>query len=534
MNIGGMAMIRVMIVDDEKIVIDSLKFIIEKNFDNIEIVAIARSGREAIEKIEYIVPDIIFMDIRMPGINGIEAIREIKKRHKSIIFIVLTAFDQFEFAKEAIKLGVFEYLLKPVSRIKVVEVIGKAIETIKSEREKRKVELELKEKLETVLPILEHGFIYSMILFEDNYKELLNYKELFDIEENGGYVMTVEFGEEENGTLENKIGYSVRSQGFYPFFRDTVNILKKCIVGPVMLNRVVIFTPYDCDADEFTSRLEAVSFAEKLFQKLSERLNCGLKIGLGRAYVGFESLSNSYEESLEALRSLTTIGVMHYMDMPNGLNRSQGYPLHKEKYLIQKVSAGDSLESIEALNYIFDWLIREYSDQTLKIKNKLLEIIFLVYRIAWEIGMDEDAKEGFFLEKMLSIKDMSELRVWCRKRVEYVAQQIRSNRENRAGTLTKKAKEYIDENYAKSITLEDVSREINVSPQYFSKLFKEETGKNFIDYLTGIRISAAKKLLSQGNLSIKEICYHIGYSDPNYFSRIFKKTVGVTPTEYKE
>jgi two-component system response regulator YesN len=129
---------------------------------------------------------------------------------------------------------------------------------------------------------------------------------------------------------------------------------------------------------------------------------------------------------------------------------------------------------------------------------------------------------------------MSEVRLWCKRRVEHVAQQIRSSRENRAGTLTKKAKEYIDANYAKSITLEDVAREINVSPQYFSKLFKEETGKNFIDYLTNVRISAAKKLLSQGRLSIKEICYHIGYSDPNYFSRIFKKVVGVPPTEYKE
>jgi len=220
--------------------------------------------------------------------------------------------------------------------------------------------------------------------------------------------------------------------------------------------------------------------------------------------------------------------------MPNVTSRSQGYPLHREKLLLQKVSAGDVEESIEDLNYLFDWLVREYGDQPLKIKNKLLEIIFLVYRMAWESGMEEDTNEVFFLEKMLSMKDMSEVRLWCKRRVEHVAQQIRSSRENRAGTLTKKAKEYIDANYAKSITLEDVAREINVSPQYFSKLFKEETGKNFIDYLTNVRISAAKKLLSQGRLSIKEICYHIGYSDPNYFSRIFKKVVGVPPTEYKE
>ena len=526
-------MIRVMIVDDEKIVIESLQFIIEKNFNNLEIVATARSGREAIEKAEHIVPDIVFMDIKMPGINGIEAMKEIKSRHKSAVFIVLTAFDHFDFAKESIKLGVFEYLLKPVSRTKVIEVIQKAVEAIKVERKKRQVELELKEKLETVLPILEHGFIYAMILFEDNYRELSSYKELFDMKENGGYVMTIEFVEEDSGRVENKIGHSVRSQRFYPFFRDTVNLIRKSIVGPVMLNRIVVFVPYDYHADEFTARLEAVSFAEQLFQKLSENIHCGFKIGLGRTYIGLESLRSSYEESLEAICSQKGTGVMHYMDMPNGTTGVSGYPQHMEKLLLHKVSVGDKVESVEALNSIFNWLVREYSSQPLKIKNKLLEIIFLVHRMAWEIDMEEDKNEFFFLEKILSMEDMVELRLWCKSRVEQVANQIYTNRENQAGTLTKKAKKYIDENYAQPITLEDISREINVSPQYFSKLFKEETGKNFIDYLTGIRMEVAKELLSQGDLSIKEIGYRIGYNDPNYFSRIFKKTVGVTPTEYR-
>ncbi len=524
-----------MLVDDEKIVIESLQFIIEKNFNNIEIIATARSGREAIEKTEYIVPDIIFMDIKMPGINGIEAIKEIRKRHKSVLFIVLTAFDHFDFAKESIKLGVFEYLLKPVSRVKVIEVIQKAVETIQIERNKRQVELELKEKLEIVVPILEHGFIYSMILFEDNYKELFHYKRLFGMKENGGYVMTVEFVEEESEEFENKIGYSVRSQRFYPFFRDTVKmLLKEAIVGPLMLNRIVIFIPYAYHTDEFTACLEAVSLAEQLFQKLSENIHCGFKIGVGRTYTQFESISSSYEESLEALRNLNSTGIMHYMDMPNGATHASHYPYHMEKILMQNVSIGNTKESIEALNYIFDWLVREYSEQSLKIKNKLLEIIFLLHRMVWDIDINEDTNEFFFLEEMLSIEDMSELRLWCKRRVEYIVNQIYERRENRVGTLTKKAKEYINANYKKPITLEDVSREINVSPQYFSKLFKEETGENFIDYLTGIRITVAKELLSQGHLSIKEICYCIGYNDPNYFSRIFKKNVGVTPTEYKE
>jgi two-component system response regulator YesN len=107
-------------------------------------------------------------------------------------------------------------------------------------------------------------------------------------------------------------------------------------------------------------------------------------------------------------------------------------------------------------------------------------------------------------------------------------------KEEQASGIIKKAKVFIEENYHKDISLDDVSRIVDISPYYFSKLFKEETGENFIDYLTNIRIEKAKKLLQNRELSIKTICVDTGYSDPNYFSRIFKKQVGITPTEYRD
>ncbi len=529
-------MIKVMIADDEKVAIDSLKFIIEKSFTDVEIISTARSGREAIEKAEENVPDILFMDIRMPGINGIEAIREIRKRHKQIMIIVLTAFDQFEFAKEAVNLGVMEYLLKPVNRAKVVEVVNRAVSMIREEKEKRQTELEMKEKLEYAGPILENGFIYSLLLFEDNSKELFDYKRLFDIGEDGGYVITVEFiNERDAGTAGNKIGYSIQSQQFYPYFTDTVKSLCKCIIGPVMLNRIVVVVPSDPKTDEFASRLEAVSLAESMLLKLSEKLNCGLRIGIGKIYRRFDMLSASYEESLKALRYLQGNGIMHFMDITaRTAEVGSEYPEYKEKLLLQKVTAGDVAESLNAFGCIFDWLVREYEDQPLKIKNKLLEILFLVNHMSWEYEPGGGMTGVDFLEEMLSICDPGELHLWCQKRLENVISQISSYRDYKAGGLTKRAKEYIKTNYSKSITLEDVAREISISPQYLSKLFKEETGENFIDYLTGIRIRIAKSLLEADEMSVKEICYSIGYSDPNYFSRTFKKIVGSTPTEYKD
>lgn len=524
-------MIKVMIVDDEKIVIDSISFILKKNFSNIDTIITARSGREAIEKVESIVPDIVFMDIKMPGINGIEAIKQIKSQHNQIIFIIITAFNQFEYAKDSINLGVFEYLLKPVNHIKVIEVIEKAMNKIKSERKKRNLELDIKEKLQKVIPVLENGFIYSIIFFDDNKNELLNYKELFGIKEDAGYIMTIEFGDyEKDGKLQNKIGNSVRSQKLYPNLQNIITSLKKCIIGPIMLNRIVIFIP----AKNNESKLIKVSFAKKVYKMLSDKLQLDYKIGIGTTYNDFELLSISYEESLEALRSLRSTGIMYYHDISKISQQNNEYPYQKEKLFLQKLSQGNEKESIVLFYDLFDTILNIYNNDSLKIKNKLLEIVFLVNRLILNHAKITEYTEEVFFQKILYIEDMDDLKIYCKRIIEKVAKQICSLKEDNVGNITKKAKEYIKLNYKKQINLEDVSQSINVSSQYLSRLFKAETGENFIDYLTSIRIEKAKDLLQKTDMSIKEICFQIGYSDPNYFSRLFKKMLGLTPTEYKD
>ena len=127
-----------------------------------------------------------------------------------------------------------------------------------------------------------------------------------------------------------------------------------------------------------------------------------------------------------------------------------------------------------------------------------------------------------------------EIRDWFTDKVMNACRNVVSKRQERSGDIIKTARKYIEEHFNKDISLDDVSRVVNISPYYFSKVFKEESGLNFIEYLTNIRIDKAKELLEKSSLSIKEICISCGYTDPNYFSRSFKKNVGVTPTEYKE
>lgn len=160
-------MIRILICDDEGIVQESLKFMIKKSFGDTCEIESAKNGRKAIELAESFGPDIIFMDIQMPGINGIEAMKEIRREKKNIIFIVLTAYDKFEYTQKSIDIGVMSYLTKPLNRDTLTEVLGKAIRETKERKEKAKNDLEVKEKLEVVVPMIENGFIYNAILGGD-------------------------------------------------------------------------------------------------------------------------------------------------------------------------------------------------------------------------------------------------------------------------------------------------------------------------------------------------------------------------------
>ena len=128
-------MYKIMLADDEGIVIDSLKFIIEKEFGDECVIEYAKTGRKVIELAENFRPDIAVMDIQMPGINGIEAMKEIRKNNPGIIFIVMSAYDKFDYAKEAIKLGVLEYITKPMEKNKIISVLKRAMEMIEKEKE---------------------------------------------------------------------------------------------------------------------------------------------------------------------------------------------------------------------------------------------------------------------------------------------------------------------------------------------------------------------------------------------------------------
>lgn len=520
---------RLVAVDDEEIVLNAIKFIIEKNMDNIELIGTAKNGREAIEAAIRLNPDIMLMDITMPGINGVDAIKEITEHNNNIKFIILSAYEQFEYAKEAVGLGVQDYLLKPINRYKLIDALNEVVKSLEIEHTKRIREIENMEKFQNVLPILEQGFIYSILMNRDYEDEIARYKELFELKEEGGYILVIEFGEYDNVMLKNKIGSSVKLQKSYNLIREILKFKYKCLVGPAIINRIIVFISKDVPADEYEFRLETIEMAEYIAEAAMRKTGVECYIGVG-GYYHLKDLPLSYEEALKALRDNDGQLVTHIKDVKseNSMELEQYNAIGKD--LLSAFEAGNEEKTFIYLNKIYDAISAlPTHDQP----NKCIEIMVLIYRKAYEMEVKGDTVIDYssYLEEMIG-HDKEEIQRWSIRKIKYLISKINEMNTNKVSKAVLEAKRYIDIHYGKELTLEEISRVVSVSPQYFSKLFKEETGFNFIEYLTNSRIEKAKELIKNTQMTMKEVCFEVGYNDPNYFSRLFKKIVGVSPTDY--
>ncbi|MEE1254969.1 MAG: helix-turn-helix domain-containing protein [Lachnospiraceae bacterium] len=530
-------MYRIMLADDEGIVLDALQFIIEKNFGDCCEIQKAKTGRGVIELAEEFLPDIAFVDIQMPGINGIEAIKEIRKRNKNTIFIIVSAYDKFDYAKEAINLGVLEYINKPIRQEAIVDVLQKAINTLDKKRHKRSNDLKIREKLENVVPIIESGFIYS-ILFQEHFEEdTNNYKQLLGIEKyENGYMMAIIFGDgQEDKHMVNAVGAGVKVHKHYWDIHEMIKAYFPGIVGNIMANKIAVFIPCEETVLEYEQRIQIIEKSRELARKLRTKADVVFRIGIGSVKPMKEAIV-SYNEAIDSLIQ-TEGSVTHTEDNPIGCVYAESYPIALEKALFENVERGDIVGCQDMTRRFFYWMETNYGEYIDDIRLKCLEFVLWTEKRAYENGgmTYHFLSRKDYMSSLMACADLNAIQKWFEEKIKTACRNVKGSRKESSLSVIEKAKSYINAHFQKDISLDEVSREVNVSPYYFSKLFKEETGKNYIEYMTEIRISKAKELLSQGNeTSMKEICISCGYQDPNYFSRIFKKTVGLTPTEYRE
>ena len=526
---------KIMLADDEGIVIDSLKFIIEKEFGDSCTVEYAKTGRSVIELAERYRPDIAIMDIQMPGINGIEAMREIRETNRSVVFIVMSAYDKFDYAKEAIKLSVLEYITKPMERTKIVSALKKAMEQIDRERDKRSNDLLIREKLETVMPIIENGLLYNLLFQEHFTEDIENYKQLLGIDQDYAYLLSVVCGEAQEGNhMTNAVGSSVKMSQYGEALREYLKeVYPGVVLGMSMANKLPGLVPCEEKQMSYEERIALIERSREIVRELKRRTQISFRIGIS-AIAPLEEAREAYKEATNAL-IMTTGSVAHVDDLPIGCTHEAAYPVELEKKLFAEVKNGEADHAAATAATYFDMVAKQYGEYLMSIRLKVLEFVLYAEYIAYNSGgmTYEFCDRADYLPTVMEIDDIQTLRTWFVDKMRTASRNVSTKAAEKSQGAVEVAKNYIQNNYSRDISLDEVSQAVNISPYYFSKIFKEDVGEGFVEYLTKIRMDKAKELLTTTECSMKEICSMVGYADPNYFSRSFKKNVGVTPTEYK-
>jgi len=499
-------MLKVLIADDEQPVLDGLQFLVKKHFEDLSVCAAARNGREAMELVRLHHPDIVLMDVRMPGISGLDAIRDLRQSFPQMVFILVTAYERFEIAKEAIDLGIQDYLLKPLSREALIQVLQRARALVRERQSIQRREIGNRDWREESTVFLEQALLFHAATGTLGGKQSEVLVRLLGLESASVRVISLEWSAGD-GSVE---------AGFEKF-RDAVKFKVPCYFGPWREGRFSVLFPVQPDEVPWTRWGEA-DFPEGI----------RWRGGLG-SVVPVTQAGQSLEESLWALEEGAFSAWSEWKPRASA-DLGGSFPFGLEKALVRALSAGDPDQAAFLVGPLWAAL------ESLPEGSLPGAVHQLVVVAAHQRGREEGLPEP--LEQLLAPFNPTQgIRVPAVTKETLRQTLVKLARKRPAATelspVVERAMDYLRKNFGKAVSLEEAARSAGVHPQYLSRMFSQEKGESFVDYLTRLRVSKAKELLKAGQ-NVKETAAEVGYADANYFSRLFKKWEGLSPGDYAQ
>ena len=372
--------------------------------------------------------------------------------------------------------------------------------------------------------LIERSFLYTLFFKGCSPLELFGYRRILDIKENGCVLILNFLTPQQTGINEEALDeYEI-----YQYLRSNFGNRNICI-GPLVTNKMCLLVSESSPLISPENREKITSLCMEIITGLQELNHITLTIGVGSS----QPITTIYTSFLDALSALyyRSSEPIHYYQEAAVTNQDARFDYAlAEKHLVEAIRLGKA-EASDYFNMIMDH-IRSFSDDTRR--NKILEVLILSNHAK---SLDSQNDASFMDYTAIAVELMSlsgdELLESAYRSFNFMTSYVKPQSNiDYSNHIVMVTKEYLEAHYAEDISLENVAEQVNISPQYFSKLIKKTTGFNFIDWLSMLRVKKAKELLTNSNLTVKEVCFMVGYKDPNYFSRIFKKRIGITPSEY--
>jgi two-component system response regulator YesN len=525
---------KLLIVDDEEQIREGIRrFVLSRPF-GLDAVETANDGQEALNKVKTFHPDIILSDVVMPVMNGIQFAKESREMLKDVKIIMISGHGDFDFVRSSLRINVYDYILKPIDLDELSSVLTSVLDRCAQEMRERAVreseELKFNESIELLRERFFQSFLSGEQMSVHTIAERLDYLGLPVALDKPYTVLycTLEWAVMEELALR-------RVDPAAALLRCMGSCLPDHAVRFVVDERVVValvpHLPMETpgETDEHWSRL---------YRETVRQLGYNVTIGIGGPSIDFFDAPRAYREAetAAAQRFLRKeAGVIPFHEVADRfIEQAEAGMLSSQECLrLLQAEERDTL-TLVIRRHFGDWK-RIPAISLSGIHELKLELSAFVSKLVKEVnGKLDGSAYHFQWEDVMQRDSLGSIEVWMLTVFDVIGERLRNNGGKQHKRLVGLMKEAADSRYRQGLGVQQLSDQLGYSPNYLSALFKQETGVNFTEYLTRIRLVKAKELMDNPALKIYEICAMVGYEDENYFSRVFRKYFGLNPSDYRE
>lgn len=535
--------IKVFLVEDEMVIRRGIKNSIDWEKEGYIFCGEASDGELAYPMIIKEKPDILITDIRIPFMDGLELCKLVKKELPNIKILILSGYDEFDYAKEAIRLGVTEYLLKPISSGKLLEALNGVSESIRREKEDKDLVRKYMEEMRENTEHEKQKFFEQMIAGNLSMADALETGKKYEMNLSAGMYNLLLFrftlGEEnrKSGELLGEAEYAIEK-------------LTERLEYVFEFQRGVEGWAFLLMADNEEQMSERVKELSKDLEEIMKNYSTIAYFGgIGQPVARLRELEESFREAERALAarftmelnriiSVEDIRMAQNVDTLDDIEITSFGEIEKTRTMLEKFLNNGAEDEIDEF---VDVYINELPEENLKSVLMRQYIIMDAYIVMMSfcekiegIEGEMQAQSEELKNSMKTIQTLEEIKNYIRMLLKKIIGVRDTISGRRYSDIIEIAKDQIRKTYmSDEISLNTIAAEVGMSPSYFSSIFSKEMGKTFVEYLTEIRMDRAKELLMCSSMKTSEIGYEVGYKDPHYFSYIFKKTQNCTPKEFR-
>ncbi|MEG0492965.1 MAG: response regulator [Clostridia bacterium] len=533
-------MYKLILVDDESEIRQGLKEVVPFEELGFTVVGEAGNGVEALRLCEELRPDILITDIRMPLMDGLTLCRRVREALHTVQFIILSGYDDFEYARQAIEVKTMGYLLKPISSGEFVAMLKDAKRTLDEEFAKRRDVVRLKEHFRESLPLLREMLLGSLLGGGVTAAEAMGKADKYEmnLSAQGYAVALIRMGDCANSGIEDAslCVFAVRNI-LCEVLDETA---AQCCTQVFMYNGMlaVLLLLKQNTEEAFAAAISHLSDARKTVRHF---LECPLYVGVSAVYPHAEALPLAARQAQNALEQCAMSAEEQVLCITD-IERDTEAAFLPDERLLRKLSTSISVDDrAQAETALMELLEACKATGAAFSANRVyfMELFMCFVRTAPELPADtgelyeryERARNCIFRE----CPTPEEVELVLKDLLGVVLGAVDSRRRTSGHLLAREAESYLNQNYAiEDLSLETLCLHLHISPSYFSALFKRETKKTFHQYLTDLRMNSALRLLGETEMKTAEIARQVGLPDPSYFSYCFKKHFGFPPSKARK